>query len=178
MGGYVAQHIAARHPERLAAVILVDTRLDADTPEARAARDDLAEKVGRIGQRIVSEAMVPRLLAASTGSDADRGEVERELREMIQAQPIPTIQAALRALGNRPDMTEAMRQLAVPTLLVVGAEDAITPPACLELAEAIMPEARLLVVPRAGHMVPMETADVFNRAVLEFLAEAVDSSRA
>jgi 3-oxoadipate enol-lactonase len=178
MGGYVAQHVAARHPERVAALVLVDTRLDADTPEARTARDDLAEKVGRIGQRIVSEAMVPRLLAASTGSDTDRSEVERELREMIQAQSIPTIQAALRALGNRPDMTEAMRQVAVPTLLVVGAEDAITPPACLELAEAIMPEARLLVVPRAGHMVPMEAADVFNRAVLEFLAEAVDSSPA
>jgi 3-oxoadipate enol-lactonase len=178
MGGYVAQHVAVRHPDRVAALVLVDTRLDADTPEARAARADLAAKVGRIGQRIVAEAMIPRLLSASTGSDPDRVAVEQELREMIQAQPIPTIQAALAALGSRPDMTEAMRHVAVPTLLVVGAEDAITPPACLEEAERIMPQARLLVVPRAGHMVPMESAAVFNRAVLEFLAAAGDSCQA
>jgi len=178
MGGYVAQHVAARHPDRLAALILVDTRLEADTPEARAGRNDLAEKVGRIGQRIVAEAMIPRLLAPSTGADAGRGEAERDLREMIQSQPIPTIQAALGALGSRPDMTEAMRHVDVPTLLVVGAEDAITPPACLEAAEAIMPRSRLLVVPRAGHMVPMEAAAVFNRAVVAFLEEAVGSYRA
>ena len=83
-----------------------------------------------------------------------------------------TIQAALAALGDRPDMTDAMRSVRVPTLLVVGAEDAITPPACMEAAVGVMPHARLLVVPRAGHMVPLEAADVFNRAVLEFLAEA------
>lgn len=169
MGGYVAQHVAARHPERVAALILVDTRLEADTPEARAARDDLASRVGRVGQRIVADAMVPRLLAASTAADPGRVEIERELRAMIHDQPIATIQAALAALGGRPDMTEAMRHVAVPTLLVVGAEDAITPPACLEAAERIMPQARLLVVPRAGHMVPLEAAGVFNPAVEAFL---------
>jgi 3-oxoadipate enol-lactonase len=169
MGGYVAQHVAARYPERVAALVLVDTRLEADTPEARAARDDLASRVGRIGQRIVAEAMVPRLLAASTAADPGRGELERELREMIHDQPIATIQAALAALGGRPDMIEAMQHVHVPTLLVVGAEDAITPPSCLETAERVMPQARLVVVPRAGHMVPVEAADAFNRAVVEFL---------
>jgi pimeloyl-ACP methyl ester carboxylesterase len=69
-------------------------------------------------------------------------------------------------------MTAAMRDVRVPTLLVVGAEDAITPPACMEAALAVMPHARLLVVPRAGHMTPLEAPEVFNRAVLEFLAEA------
>lgn len=173
MGGYVAQHLAVRHPGRVAALVLADTKLEADTPEARAARVDLAGKVGRLGQGIVADAMVPRLLATSAESRAaaGRSDVEAALRAAIMRQPVATIQAALAALGGRPDMTAAMRRVRVPTLLVVGAEDAITPPACMEAALDAMPHARLLVIPRAGHMAPLETPDVFNRALLEFLAE-------
>lgn len=172
MGGYVAQHVAARHPDRVAALVLVDTRLEADTPEGRAGRTDLAAKVGRLGQSIVADAMVPRLLAASAAATPQRAALEESLRDTIRAQPVATIQAALAALGDRPDMREAMRQVRAPTLLVVGAEDGITPPACLEAAERIMPAARLLVVPGAGHLVPLEAPAVFNAAVLEFLREA------
>lgn len=179
MGGYVAQHVAARHPARVAALVLADTRLEADTPDARANRADLAAKVGRLGQSILADAMIPRLLAPlipgaaapPAESSCLRGENEALLRGMIERQRVPTIQAALRALGERPDMTEALRHVRVPTLLVVGAEDQITPPACLEAAEEIIPNARLLIVPGAGHLVPLEAPEVFNRAVLEFLAE-------
>jgi len=176
MGGYVAQHVAARHADRVASLVLVDTKLEADTPEARSARVDLAGKVGRLGQSILADAMIPRLLAAAR-SDADAAALARReendllLRSMIERQRVPTIQGALAALGDRPDMTEAMRHVRVPTLLVVGAEDQITPPACLEAAEDIMSNAKLLIVPAAGHLVPLEAPEIFNRALLEFLAE-------
>ena len=165
--------MAVRHPERVAALVLVDTKLEADTPEARAGRADLAAKVGRLGQGILADAMIPRLLAASPEARAlpGRSEAEAILRRAIMAQRVPTIQAALAALGDRPDMTAAMRQARPPTLLVVGSEDAITPPACLEAAEEIIPRAKLLEVPLAGHLVPLEQPDVFNRTLLEFLRE-------
>jgi pimeloyl-ACP methyl ester carboxylesterase len=59
--------------------------------------------------------------------------------------------------------------LAIPTLLVVGEEDTFTPPAIMQRMESILPDARLLIVPRAGHLVPLEAPEVFNAAVLEFL---------
>jgi pimeloyl-ACP methyl ester carboxylesterase len=173
MGGYVAQHVAARHPDRVAAVILVATKLEADSAEARAGRTDLAAKVGRLGLGILADAMIPRLLADSPEAReaAGRADVESLLRRTILAQRVGSVQAALAALGGRPDMTEPLRQLRPPALLVAGAEDAITPRVCLERAEEIIPRAKLLIVPAAGHMVPLEQPQVFNAAVLEFLRE-------
>jgi pimeloyl-ACP methyl ester carboxylesterase len=171
MGGYVAQHVAARHPGRVRAVVLVDTKLEADTPEARAARADLAGQVERLGQEVVATAMVPRLLAPPEPSTPRRAGIEESLRTMIRGQSVGTICAALSALAARPDMTDAMRRMQAPTLLVVGERDAITPPDCLRRAEEIMPAARLLIVPAAGHMVPLESPDIFNAAVLAFLRE-------
>jgi pimeloyl-ACP methyl ester carboxylesterase len=173
MGGYAAQHVAARHPDRVRALILIDTKLEADTPEARAGRRDLAERVERVGQEILADAMIPNLLGKSDAARKSprRGEIDASLRRTIMATPISTIVAALSALGARPDMVEPMRRVAVPTLLVVGAEDTITPPECLERAEQILPNARLLIVPRCGHMTPLEDPATFNAAVLAFLQE-------
>jgi pimeloyl-ACP methyl ester carboxylesterase len=174
MGGYVAQHVAIRHPARVRSLVLVDTKLEADTPDARAARLDLAAKVQRLGPEFVAAAMVTRLLATApeAGSGTHRGEIEAQLHRMILEQPVSTIVAALSALAARPDMTDAMRDCCVPALLVVGGQDQITPPDCLARAEEIIPEARLLIVPHAGHMTPLETPAVFNAAVLAFLREA------
>ena len=102
MGGYVAQHVAVRHPDRVAALVLVDTKLEADTPEARAARVDLSAKVGRLGQAIVAEAMVPRLLAPAAAGTPGRGALEDLLRGAIHRQTVAGIQAALAARLSSP----------------------------------------------------------------------------
>jgi 3-oxoadipate enol-lactonase len=182
MGGYVAQHVAARHPHRVRGLILCDTKLEADTPEARDGRAVLAEKVGRVGTSILADAMLSKLLAASAEarSAPRRPAIEERLRQLIAGQPVPTVQASLMAMAGRPDMTDAMRRTHLPTLLVVGAEDSFTPPETMQRMESIIPRSRLLIVPRAGHLVPVESPDLFNAAVLEFLREvaAADAVRA
>jgi pimeloyl-ACP methyl ester carboxylesterase len=171
MGGYVAQQVAARHPDRVHSLILCDTKFAADTSEARAGRADLAARVGRVGQRILAEAMIPNLLAKAptVESPSKRNAVEQLLHEMITRQPVATIQAALAALGQRPDMTAAMQQCDRPVLLICGAEDTITPPTVMQAMEELLPQGRLLVVPEAGHLVPLEAPEIFCEAVLAFL---------
>ena len=171
MGGYVAQHLAARHPARLRGLVLVDTKLEADTPEARAGRVDLSERVGRLGTRIAAEAMVPRLLARGPG--IDRGEIEARLRGTIERTSVTTIQTALRALADRPDMTAAAAAFALPTLLVVGEEDVITPPDCLERAALVIAGAEFVTIPGCGHMAPMEDPAAFNARLASFLRDRI-----
>lgn len=165
MGGYVVQHLAARHPDRLRGMVLVDTRLEADTPEVRAGRRDLAERVGRLGSTIAAEAMVPRLLAPGGG----RKDLESRLKVTIRTTSVDTIRSALAALGDRPDMTAAAARFASPALLVVGAEDVITPPECLARAKAVIRGADLEIVAGAGHMTPLEDPDGFNAVLASFL---------
>ena len=171
MGGYVAQHTAIRHPEKVSQLILIDTKFSADTPEARANRADLAATVGRVGQHVLADAMVPNLLAATDAarSQPERAANEEFLRKLIGKQSIATIQAALGALANRPDMTEDMQHLKKPVLLICGSEDTITPPAVMESMETMLPQGRLLIVSEAGHLVPLEAPAVFHEAVCSFL---------
>lgn len=174
MGGYVAQHVAARHPNRVRALILCDTKFDADTPEARDGRATLAAKVGRLGTTILGDAMLGKLLAQSAVARGSprREAMENMLRQVIATQHVATVQASLAAMGDRPDMNDVMSRLPIPTLLVVGAEDSFTPPDTMQRMEALMPHARLLIVPHAGHLTPLEAPEIFNGAVLAFLREA------
>ena len=171
MGGYVAQHTAIRHPEKVSQLILIDTKFSADTPEARANRADLAATVGRVGQHVLADAMVPNLLAATDAarSQPERAANEEFLRKLIGKQSIATIQAALGALADRPDMTKDMQQIKKPVLLICGSEDTITPPAVMESMEKMLPQGRLLIVSEAGHLVPLEAPAVFHEAVCSFL---------
>ncbi len=169
MGGYVAQHLAVRHPGLLRGLVLVDTRLEADSEQVRAVRADLSARVGRLGARIAAEAMVTNLLAGQT--EARHRQLADSLRRVIESTETGTIQATLSALADRPDMTTPLSSIDLPTLLIVGSEDTITPPACLERAAAIIPAARLVVMPRCGHMTPLEDPANFNALLAGFLRD-------
>ena len=176
MGGYVAQHVAVRYPEKVSRIILIDTKFSADTPEARSTRADLAATVGRVGQQVLADAMVPNLLAATdtARSQPERAANEEFLRKLISEQSVATIQAALQALADRPDMTKDMQHLEKPVLLICGSEDTITPPVVMTSMEKILLQGHLLVVPDAGHLVPLEAPVVFHEAVRSFLARPVE----
>jgi 3-oxoadipate enol-lactonase len=170
MGGYAALALARRRPERLAALALVDTRASADDETGRTRRDEAIALVRSQGVAAIADTMVPRLLAPSSLRNADL--VER-LRRIILRQSADTVAADLSAMRDRPDSRSTLPGIGVPTLVLVGAEDALTPPAdSREMAQAI-PGARLVVLPEAGHLTPMERPGPVAAALGDLFASAL-----
>ncbi|REJ36109.1 MAG: alpha/beta hydrolase [Bacillota bacterium] len=167
MGGYVAFACVRRHPHRLRALVLADTRAEPDTEEGRASRYDQARRVEQEGVGVVVEAMLPRLVGETTR--ARRPEVVAEVREIMAAARPEGVAAALRGLAERPDSRPVLAKIDVPTLIVVGEEDVITPPALAEAMHAGIKGSRLAVIPGAGHLPNLETPDAFNGALIGFL---------
>ncbi len=136
MGGYIALQFWRKYRARLRGLVLCDTRAAADSPEAARARGILAERLLREGTAPLAETMLPRLTAESTRSR--HPELLDRLRGMISAADPRGCAAALRGMAARPDMTPALGEIKCPTLLIVGREDAVTPPAEMQgMARAI-----------------------------------------
>ena len=170
MGGYIALAFWRKYASRVLALILADTRAGADTPEARLARLETVGQVKQRGSAPAFEAMLPRLLAETTRQS--RPDLVEFVGAMMQRQRPTGIMGALLGMAERPDATSTLPTITAQTLVVFGAEDAIIP-ANTEgpsLAGSI-PYARLVVIPKAGHLSNLEQPEAFNRSVREFLAE-------
>jgi pimeloyl-ACP methyl ester carboxylesterase len=169
MGGYVAFAFYRKYSARVQALILADTRPQADTEEGRAAREEMAQLAEREGSQAVAERYLPRMLTPETLQEPT-GTTAR-LRAMMEAASPTGIVGALRGLALRPDSTDLLPQIHCPTLILVGAEDGITPPADAHLMAERIPHARLVTIPRAAHLANLEQPEAFNQALAAFLAE-------
>jgi pimeloyl-ACP methyl ester carboxylesterase len=168
MGGYAAFAFVRRHPERLRGLVLLDTRAGADSAEAKATRAVLAAKVLAEGASAAVEALLPKLLGET--SRRERPRLVADVRERVLAAPPPAIANALAGLAARADSRATLPTIAVPTLVLVGAEDVLTPPSEAALLSAAIPRARLDVIPAAGHLAGLENPDATNAALGAFLA--------
>ena len=168
MGGYVALAFACRHAGRLRALILADTRAEADDEAARANRDKMIAFASKNPSLAVIDQMLPKLVGADTR--AKRPEVIEAVRYFASLQATAGIVGALKALRDRPDATPFLRQIAVPTLVIVGRDDALTPLPTAEKLAAGISGARLVIIEKAGHLSNMEQPEGFSEAVRAFLA--------
>jgi pimeloyl-ACP methyl ester carboxylesterase len=168
MGGYVALSIAARHPERLRALLLIDTRAAADAPEAAANRLALASRLEAEGSaEPVAQAFLPRLFGPLT-HQRNPGAVEAVGR-LIRATPLATLAGCLRAMAARPDRTADLATIRIPTLVVAGEHDVITTPEeARGMAEAL-PLGRLAIIPEAGHLTCLENPEAATGVLHAFL---------
>lgn len=167
MGGYVAFAMLRRHRDRIGALVLSDTRASADTDEARAKRDDLIALARREGSGAVAERQITGLLGKTT-RERDPALVA-STRAILDSAPAESIVAALVALRDRPDSSGLLAEIGVPTLLLCGAEDAITPAREMREMAAAIPGSRLEVIPDAGHLANLEAPATFNRDLRHFL---------
>jgi 3-oxoadipate enol-lactonase len=166
MGGYAALALAAKHPADLRGLILVDTKAEADTGEAREGREKMIELVRKSGASAVAEQMLPKMLAKDAAEK--RPDVAKKLRELMESCPPQTITHALAAMRDRPDRSGELSAIKVPTLILVGEGDQVTPPKVAQAMQAKISGSTLTVIPGAGHMTPIEQPELVNRAIREF----------
>lgn len=170
MGGYVAFEVLRRYRERVAGLILCDTKAEADTADGRKARDDMAGLAESKGAVAVAERMLPSLLGRTT--QQTQPQLVQQVKDMIGRASVAGIAGALRAMRDRPDSTPLLPTIDVPTLVVVGQEDELTPPAVAKAMTAAIPSAAMTTIAGAGHVTPLEAPTAVSRVVAEFL-EAV-----
>jgi len=167
MGGYVAFAFLRLFPERVSALLLANTRPDPDPEETKETRREMARRVAEEGVEILPELQMKRLLSHNTMDNKE--EVVEFVRGMILASSPDGAVAALGAMRERPDSTELLGKIKVPTLVLGGAEDAISTPEVMgDMAEKI-PASRHLTFSGAGHLSNLETPEEFNGALSEFL---------
>jgi 3-oxoadipate enol-lactonase len=168
MGGYVALAFARMVPARVKALILADTRAQADTEEGKQTRFQQAEKATSEGMAGIADAMLPKLLTPETVSK--RPELVKRVRDMMLKTKPEGAAAALLGMAQRDDQTEFIASILVPALILVGREDAITPVADSEKMQSRIEGSRLVVLENAGHVSNLEQTEQFNDALLGFLS--------
>lgn len=173
MGGYIAFELLRRHKDRVAGLILCDTRAEADSPETKRGREENITLVQTRGVEALAERMLPVLLGRTT--QQTQPQLVREVREMIVRTPPAGIIGALGAMRDRPDSTALLASIAVPTLVVVGQEDELAPPPVARKMTDAIPGAVLTTIAGAGHLVPVEAPTAVSRVMAEFLEAARES---
>lgn len=170
MGGYHAFAFERRYPQMVASMMLCDTRADADTD---AAREKRFEFIAALKQRGISEAkarMIPKLLGQTT--HATEPELAGRLSVIIERHRVQAIIEQLKALAHRPDSSAHLSAIRCPTLVVVGEEDELTPPSIAKSIADAIPNARLEIIPKAGHLPNLEQPEQFNALMLQHLQKA------
>ena len=165
MGGYVALEVMRQAPERVERLCLLDTSARADTPEQTRRRRGLLS-LARTGQfRGVTPRLLPQLIHASRLGTP----LAEEVMEMAERIGKDAFLRQQEAIMHRPDSRPYLARIAVPTLVGVGSEDALTPPALAQEMAALIPGALLRHFADAGHLPTMETPEAVNAALAAWL---------
>ncbi len=167
MGGYVALAFYRNYPDAVQALILADTRAEADTDEGKKNRKALAEQVIKDGPRVIAEQLTPKLLGKTTL--AKRPLLVKQVKKIISSTSITGIANASLGMAFREDSNPLLPSITCPTLILVGEEDALTPVPQSENLHRNIQNSEMVVIPAAGHLSNMENPKAFNAAVKQFL---------
>jgi pimeloyl-ACP methyl ester carboxylesterase len=171
MGGYVTFAIFRHAPRYVRGMVLADTRSQADTPEGVESRTRMVALVRDKGPAAIAAEMLPKLLSDATRQD--RLDIVERVRSLTLANSAEAIAGALTALMRRPDATPLLKTIHCPTLVLVGDQDAVTPPALSEELHHAIGGSELAIIKGAGHLSSVEQPAAFNAALARFLEHRV-----
>ena len=168
MGGYVCLAFLRRHPETVGALALADTRAEPDPPEGKEKRTNQQAQVEAEGTSGLIDGLTAALLSETT--KAEKPDVVERVKKLMDNPPAGYI-GALEAMKNRPDSTEGLAKITVPTVVIVGEEDPLTPPSAARTLHEHIGASELVVIPTAGHLSNLEAEKEFNDALDRFLSK-------
>ncbi len=169
MGGYIALRAVERNPERVLALILADTQARADSNEAKLRRAASINSVKRNGVGVYADGFVKAVFAPQ--SLTMKGDTVEKVRQMIRSNSPLGVCGTLLALASRTDTSESLSNIKVPTLILVGEHDTVTPPSLSQEMHSRIPKSEMHVIPNEGHMSKLENTEEFNKHALNFLGK-------
>lgn len=167
LGGYVALAFLRKHRSAVSALVLADTRAEADAPENVEKRTTQQGLVREQGPGALTDGLIGALLGEPTREK--KPDVVSNVRSLME-NPAAGYVGALEAMKRRPDSTPDLASIDLPTLIVVGENDTLTPPELSRKMHEHVRDSRLVVIPEAGHLSNLEAPEAFNGALAEFLS--------
>ena len=172
MGGYILLNALNRYASRFAAVVFADTQCIADTPEGREKRHQTAAQVAKDGMNGFTEGFIGNIFSPKT-LDA-RKDIVEGMRQMVNAARPAVVVKTLMALGEREETCSTLGDIKVPTLILCGEDDKITPPTQADKLHKGIAGSELNIIENAGHVSNIEQAEVFNSHVESFIRKRVN----
>jgi pimeloyl-ACP methyl ester carboxylesterase len=168
MGGYVAMAFLRKHPGRVSALLLADTKAGADPDAARDNRRRMADTlVADDSTQVLVDEVLPALVGETTRRDQPL--VQGRVRALLEAAPPAAAAWAQRAMAARPDSLDTLRKVDVPAVVILGDEDGLASRDDAEAMVEALPQGRLVLIPGAGHLSAVEAPGPFSTAVREML---------
>lgn len=167
MGGYIALRAMQRAPGRFWGAVLCDTRSTADDNMGKIYRSTLLHQVKNEGAAVFARHFVPNLFAPAT--QQHNPSLVQMMQDVASLHSPTGVAGALLALAGRTDTTDFLAKVHIPTLIMVGEHDTITPVAASLAMQSHIANAEMHVIPNAGHLSNLENPVVFNEKLLDFL---------
>jgi 3-oxoadipate enol-lactonase len=167
MGGMILQDFYSRHPDRVATLSLVDTSVGFGSVSQEVRRDFLARRLEPLERGLTPADIAPAVVEVLVAKDATP-EARQRMRASMEALRIDSYKQALHAIVTT-DFRAVLPHIHVPTLVIVGEEDVVTPPSDSEFLAQNIPSATLVTIPGAGHLTNIEKPQAFNAALETFL---------
>ena len=171
MGGYVTFAFWRLHRDRVLALVLADTRAGADTEEGKGKRRETIDLARREGSTSVARAMLPGMVGKSTREREPS--VVATMRAMLESASVDSIVGASEAMIARADSSPLLPTIDVPTLIICGEEDVLTPPKESRAMHEAIPGSRLEIIPGAGHVSNIERPAAVNQVLAEFIGQGI-----
>ncbi len=168
MGGYTALRAIEREPSRFSGLILCDTKSTADTNAAKLNRANHIKTILDGNKKLFADGQVKALFAPA--SFEKNKEAVEKIRKTIESTKESALIGTLIALAARTDTTESLGRITVPTMIIVGDEDKVTPPSEAEAMHSKIKSSTLVRIHGAGHLSNLENSGEFNAALLNFLS--------